>query len=343
VSDRSQVRTVLAGTTSFLLREHEAGAGASDSTPVLLLHGVPETSSCWRDVAPRLAVGRRVLAPDLPGLGGSSYTGPYDVASVVGQLAALVDAEVPGGRIDVVGHDWGGSLALALAGARPELVRRIVVANAPFRTVPLRAVHIPFFALPVLPELLFRLGGRRVVGALLAYGWRSPQPLDDDRRAEYEAAYTTRSVTDAMLGYYRQVTRPRIAALVRRDRPRGTPRVRAEQALVLWGAADPSLPVSTGESVVRDLGADCVMVTLPGIGHFVVEEAAETVTQVLLDFLADATTPPPPVAAAPPQQPAKESTPLDPPPDAVPADPVTGAGAIAGAGPAVAVPPVDTR
>jgi hypothetical protein len=96
--------------------------------------------------------------------------------------------------------------------------------------------------------------------------------------------------------------------------------VRAEQALVLWGALDPVLPISTGESVVRDLGADCTMVTVPGAGHFVVEEAPTIVTQVLLDFLADATTPAPPVAAAPPQSPEQERGTLDPPPDAVPAE-----------------------
>ena len=325
MSDSPQVRTVLAGSTSFLLREHVDGSGtdgtSTGTTPVLLLHGVPETSSCWRDVAPVLATGRRVLAPDLPGLGGSAYTGPYDVASLVDQIAALVDCEVPGGRIDVVGHDWGGSLALALAGARPDLVRRIVVANAPFRSVPLRALHLPFFALPVVPELVFRLGGRRVVDALLALGWRSPTPLDDERRAEYAAAYTTRAGVTAMLGYYREATRPRLAAALRRRRRRGTPRVRAEQALVLWGARDPVLPLGTGESVVLDLGADCVMVTVPGVGHFVIEEAPAVVTQVLLDFLADETTPPPPVHAAPPHQPEKEHTPLDPPPDAVPASP----------------------
>jgi hypothetical protein len=96
--------------------------------------------------------------------------------------------------------------------------------------------------------------------------------------------------------------------------------VRAEQALVLWGALDPVLPISTGESVVRDLGADCTMVTVPGAGHFVVEEAPEVVTQVLVDFLADATTPAPPVAAAPPQSPQQATGPLDPPPDVVPAE-----------------------
>jgi len=309
MSDPSQVRTVRAGQTSFLLREHTGPAG---STPVLLLHGVPETSSCWREVAPRLAGGRRVLAPDLPGLGGSSYPGPYDVASVVAELAALIEAEAPGGSVDVVGHDWGGSLALGLAGSRPDLVRRLVVANAPYREVPLlRAPHVPFFALPLVPELLFRLGGRRVVDAMLALAWKAPHPLDSESRAEYVAAYTDPVNLRAMLGLYRAAVRPRIAALLRREAAAGAPRVRVEKALVLWGAADPVLTVGVGEGVVRDLGADCVMVTVPGAGHFVIEEAPDVVTTVLLDFLADDTTPPPPLPAAPPEKAAQEAVPIE--------------------------------
>ncbi len=309
---RTVTRTVTAGSTSFLLREQEA---TGDGTPVLLLHGVPETASCWSALAPRLATGRRVLAPDLPGLGGSTYTGPYDVPSLVAQLAALVEAEVPGGRVDVVGHDWGGSLALGLAGARPDLVRRLVVANAPYRSVPARALHIPFFALPVAPELLFRLGGRRVVDAAFALAWKADTPLSAEALAEYRAAYTRPTVVQAMLGYYRAATRPRIARLLRRGAaPVPVPRVTAERALVLWGAADPVLPVSTGESVQRDLGASCVMVTIPGAGHFVVEEAPQEVADLLLDFLADEDVPAPPVAAAPPEKPAGEHEPLEPPP-----------------------------
>jgi pimeloyl-ACP methyl ester carboxylesterase len=292
------VRTVAAAGTSFLLREHGDGPGV----PVLLLHGVPETSSCWRDLAPLLARERRVLAPDLPGLGGSTYGGPYDVPSLVTQLLALLDAEVPEAAVDVVGHDWGGSLALALAGARPGLVRRLVVANAPYRSVPLhRSVHIPFFALPLAPELVFRLGGRRVVRLMLGLGWRSSAPLDPDLAAEYEAAYAHPEAVRAMLGYYRGVTRPRLAGLLRRRRTAPRSRVQVDQSLVLWGARDPVLPISTGESVVRDLGSECVMVTVPGAGHFVHEEAPGVVADVLIDFLSERV--PAAGPAAPPEGP----------------------------------------
>jgi haloacetate dehalogenase len=325
VSEQSRVRTVQAGSTSFLLRE-EAVDGPG--TPVLLLHGVPETATCWKVLAPRLAVRRRVLAPDLPGLGGSTYSGPYDVASLVGELVALLEAEVPGERVDVVGHDWGGSLALALAGARPDLVRRLVVANAPYREVPLRALHIPFFALPAVPELVLRLGGRRIVDSAFSLGWRASAQVDPESLAEYRAAYTRPSVRAAMLGYYRAATRPRLARLVTRAVHHvPAPHVAVERALVLWGALDPVLPVSVGEGIVRDLGADAVMVTVPGAGHFVVEEAPDVVTEVLLDALADEQVPAP-VHAAPPERPHADHEPIEPPPGAparrVPPAPVDG-------------------
>ncbi len=277
-----RVRKVSAAQTTFLVREE----GTGDGRPVLLLHGVPETSSVWREIAPALAQGRRVLAPDLPGLGGSTYSGGYDVPSLVAQLAALIEGEV-GGPVDVVGHDWGGSLALGLAGARPDLVGRLCVANAPYREVSLvRAAHIPFFALPFAPELLFRLGGRRVVDLMLRLAWKSTTPLDPERRSEYEAAYTDPDKVTAMLGYYRAAARPKIAAALRREEPAGAPHIEAEKMLVLWGALDPVLPIGVGESVVRDLGPACEMVTVPGAGHFVIEEAPEVVVEVLLAFLA---------------------------------------------------------
>ena len=278
-----KVRNVSAAGTRFLLRE----TGSGDGVPVLLLHGVPETSTLWGPVAAALGDGRRVLAPDLPGLGGSAYSGPFDVPSVVAQVVALLDAELPGQRVDVVGHDWGGSVALGLAGAHPDRVRRLAVANTVFRHVNLlRAPHIPFFALPGAPEAVFRLGGARVVELMLKLGWKSDVVLDPASRAEYVAAYTDPEKVRAMLGYYRAAARPRLKALLRRGTHAAPPRVHVEKALVLWGAADAVLPVSLGESIVDDLGASCSMVTIPGAGHFVIEEAPEVALTALVDFLA---------------------------------------------------------
>jgi hypothetical protein len=184
-------------------------------------------------------------------------------------------------------------------------------------------VHIPFFALPAVPELLFQVAGRRVVDAAFAVGWWASTPIMAESLAEYRAAYTKPSVVQAMLGYYRAAARPRLTRLLTPGaEPAPVPRVRAEKALVLWGAKDPILPVSTGEAVVRDLGADCVMVTVPGAGHFPVEEAPGVVADVLLDFLADEKVPAPAVAAAPPEKPGAEDTPIEPPPAVLAAPPL---------------------
>ena len=88
-----------------------------------------------------------------------------------------------------------------------------------------------------------------------------------------------------MLGYYRAAVRPRLALILTRTKPAGVPKVTAEKMLVLWGAADPVLPISVAESVVKDLGPSSVLVTIPGAGHFVIEEAPDLVLATLQEFL----------------------------------------------------------
>jgi pimeloyl-ACP methyl ester carboxylesterase len=98
--------------------------------PVLLLHGFPDSSAVWRHQIPALvAAGHRVIAPDLRGFGESdrpegveAYRLELVVQDVLGILATLELSQV-----SVVGHDWGASLAWALAGAVPDTVERMVV------------------------------------------------------------------------------------------------------------------------------------------------------------------------------------------------------------------------
>ncbi len=257
------------------------------TTPALLLHGVPQTAAMWRDLLPELQRDRVVLAPDLKGLGESDGGGSYAPRRLAAELAGLVGQQVQG-PVDIVGHDWGGVLGLSLAAHRPELVRRLVVIDAPYRYLdPLHALHVPLFALPVLPELAFRLGGEALVRWMLRVGWRSERPLPAPIATHYAAAYAEPARVAAMLAYYRATARPWVRRRLSpghraADRPA---LVRAERHLVVWGARDPVLPLRVGESVVRDLGADTTFVTVPGAGHFVVEEAPDVVVPVIAAFV----------------------------------------------------------
>jgi pimeloyl-ACP methyl ester carboxylesterase len=271
--------------------------GASAPPAAMLLHGVPETGAMWRDLLAELGSDRVVLAPDLPGLGSSELRGPYDARTVAARIAALALHEVDA-PVDIVGHDWGGVVGLTLAASRPDLVRRLVVLNAAYRHVDLRAAwHIPTASLPGLPELAFRVGGRSLVGQVIRVGWHADRPVAPDLLAHYQDAYADPQRIAAMLGYYRDNFRPRAAAALRRGARRARPSPAAVDAgarrrsprtrmpsLVVWGALDPVLPDTVRASVVRDLG-DCRCVIIPDAGHFVVEEAAETVIPAVAAFL----------------------------------------------------------
>ncbi len=107
------------------LRYLELGAG--DSVPVLLVHGFGADLNTWMFTQPALAEGRRVVALDLPGHGGSAK----DVGS--GDAERLTDAvEHAAGalgieRLHLVGHSMGGAIAALLALRRPELVATLTL------------------------------------------------------------------------------------------------------------------------------------------------------------------------------------------------------------------------
>ncbi|HWL36165.1 MAG TPA: alpha/beta hydrolase [Frankiaceae bacterium] len=258
------------------------------TTPVLLLHGVPETAATWSALIADLAKDRVVIAPDLKGLGSSEARAPYDIPTLVDELAALVLHEVDG-QVDVVGHDWGGSLALGLAGARPDLVRRLVVIAAPYREIDFtRAWYMGVAALPLVPDVAFHLGAEQILRRTHELLWKAPG--QSAHLEHYVAAYTPPERWGAMLSYYRAAVRPRltagVTALLHGDKPgSGLPKVKVERALVVWGTDDPPLPLHVGEAVVRDLGPDATMLTVPGVGHWPHEEAPDVVLPAVTEFL----------------------------------------------------------
>jgi pimeloyl-ACP methyl ester carboxylesterase len=107
------------------LHVSELGSGS----PVVLLHGFPDSSSLWRHQVPALvAAGHRVIAPDLRGFGLSDRpesVDAYAIPTLLGDAVGLLDA-LGLARAHVVCHDWGAALGWGLAMFAPERVERFV-------------------------------------------------------------------------------------------------------------------------------------------------------------------------------------------------------------------------
>src|SRR5207237_5631555 len=99
-----ELELIEANGLQFHVRDEGSG------TPVVLLHGFPDTGDLWRNQIPALAAaGFRAIAPDLRGRGRSSRpgaVGDYRLLAIVNDVVAILDAlRIP--RAHVVAHDWG--------------------------------------------------------------------------------------------------------------------------------------------------------------------------------------------------------------------------------------------
>ncbi|HEV3169651.1 MAG TPA: alpha/beta hydrolase, partial [Actinocrinis sp.] len=108
-------------------------------TPVLLIHGWPDSAYLWRHQIPVLtAQGFRVIAPDMRGFGRSSRpeaVHDYAVTKAVDDMTGLLDAlNVPSAY--VVGHDWGAVVAWLIAMTRPDRVKKLVVLSVGHPSAP---------------------------------------------------------------------------------------------------------------------------------------------------------------------------------------------------------------
>lgn len=110
------------------LRFRDYGAAAEESRPLLLVHGLLGGSANWHGIARRLAVGRRVLVPDLRNHGDSPWDARMDYPGLAADLARLLD-EQGIAQAHLVGHSMGGKAAMWLALSEPERLASLVVVD----------------------------------------------------------------------------------------------------------------------------------------------------------------------------------------------------------------------
>ena len=114
------------------VRLHVNAWGDPDAPVILLQHGMRDHGRSWDAIAAALSTCYHVLAPDLRGHGDSAWACPtgYHLAAFVLDLADIVEALSPGPLAAIVGHSFGGVIALRYTAAFPERLRALCVIEA---------------------------------------------------------------------------------------------------------------------------------------------------------------------------------------------------------------------
>jgi pimeloyl-ACP methyl ester carboxylesterase len=265
-----------------LLHYVEAGQGE----PLVLLHGWPQTWYEWRRVLPALAQRYRVIAPDLRGLGDSSRPpGGYDKRTLGDDIWRLLSGHLGIERFCLVGHDWGGPVAFALAMAQPQAVRRLAILDV---VIPGdggdfsqggRRWHHAFHMTNDLPEAL--VTGRERVYLEWFYrnfAWR-PDAIGEAEIEEYLRSYRQPGALRAGFALYRALPQDRAdnAAALQRGKLK-------MPVLAVGGGSSFGRGIEVEQSL-RRVADDVTGVVIPDCGHWIPEEQPELLLDALLPFL----------------------------------------------------------
>jgi len=257
----------------------DEGAG----TPVVLLHGFPDTSALWRhQVAALTGAGFRTIAPDMRGRGRSDR--PADVADyalpkMVGDVTGIMDA-LGIQKAHVVGHDWGAAVAWLVAALAPARVDHLVAISVGYPG----AAGLP--TLEALQKswyrLLFQFDG--VAEDLIQRnGWYLLRELLQGGGEEFDRYVANLSEPGALiaaLNWYRANLPP--------DRLLGPPPPLppvAAPTMGVFGTADLYLTEGAMAESASKVTGPWRYERLESVGHFVPLEAADRLNKLLLDFL----------------------------------------------------------
>jgi pimeloyl-ACP methyl ester carboxylesterase len=279
------VRMVEANGQTFELAE----CGSGDRL-ALCLHGFPELNFSWRYQMPLLAAkGWRVWAPNLRGYGASSKpegVRAYALDHLTQDVAALID-ESGAKEVMLVAHDWGAIVAWNFAILKLRPLTRLVIMNVPHPMVGMREIrkwrqfwkswYIFFFQIPALPERgLLRSGAARIRQAFRNMAVDKARFPDFDLDI-YAAAAQRPGAMTSMINYYRALLRHRDTV----DLGDGIVDI---PTLMIWGEEDAALNIHCTEGT----GAwvpNLELHRLPGVSHWVQQEAPEKVNAILADWL----------------------------------------------------------
>jgi pimeloyl-ACP methyl ester carboxylesterase len=262
------------------LRFHVAEAGPAGAPPVVLLHGWPQHWFMWRDLIPQLAVDRRVIAPDLRGLGWSDAPrGGYRKDELARDVLGVLD-ELGVERFDLIGHDWGAFAGFHLCLMAPERVGHYVACSIPHLWPPAERPSVRrlltlwyqvALSTPGLGEGLMRQGAftAQVLRAVRAHG-----DYTDDELAAFVDVLREPPHARATTQYYRTFLLHELRPLVE---GRFKQRTLTTPTRMLWGRRDPIVRGAHDHGEHEPYAPNLTIEWVDDTGHFLPEERPELV------------------------------------------------------------------
>jgi len=195
------------------VRLHYAMAGEGEKL-VILLHGFPEFWYSWRRQLAALSDEYTVVAPDMRGYNLSDKPPKiedYNIEKLVDDVIGLIHFF---GRKEaaIVGHDWGASVAWAVAQKHPESIWKLAALQVPPMQIWrknqtlkqfLTSWYMFFFQIPALPEWLMRRDNFAMLANALKNTTAQKGVFSDEDIAEYKKSWSEPNALTSAINYYR--------------------------------------------------------------------------------------------------------------------------------------------
>ena len=246
---------------------------------VVMIHGFPDYWYTWRHQMAALADNFQVAAIDMRGYNRSDKpkgVEQYDLKLLVGDVAAVIK-HVGAKQATIVGHDWGGMVAWQFAMALPRQCSRLIILNLPHpRGLSRELANNPQQQKNSAYARAFQLpGAHKALSAEGLARWVKNKTA----RAKYVEAFK-RSNFEAMLNYYKK-NYPRMP--YKEDT---SPVVRVQAPVLMFhGLNDRALLPAALNGTWKWVEKDLTLVTVPGAGHFVQQDASELVSRTMKMWL----------------------------------------------------------
>ena len=265
-------------------RLHYVKAGASGS-PILLVHGFPETWWAFRKLIPLLAISHQVFAADLRGFGDSDNApGAYDSKTSAEDLHLLI-GQLGVGPVHLTGQDISGGTVFRLATTHPEDVLSLTAIETGLPGFGMErladithggAWYIGVLAAPGIPEMLLAGREREFLGQFLFPAMSViPGAISDVDIEEFVRSYSRPDGWRGAIGLYRSMLQEGSEIRALAEAP---------------GLIVPVLAIGAGRTFTFDTMSQAAKkevssVSLDGVGHYAVMEAPDRVAKAILDFV----------------------------------------------------------